>query len=105
VVSSFVVMSSRVAADIELADPAGKSSIVMATSRLRWSAAFEIGGSAMVNSTHTTREKWNLMGSVLRAVRDCETEYQNLKPLISAVGTAAMLEFARCNAEKIHGPV
>jgi hypothetical protein len=48
----------------------------MATSRVGWSAAFEIGGSAMVNSTHTTKRKWNLMGSVLRAVRDRE---QNIR--------------------------
>ena len=47
VVSSFVVISVIVAADMVLADPAGRSSMVIATSRASWSAAFEMTGIAI----------------------------------------------------------
>jgi hypothetical protein len=56
VVSSFVVISVIVAADMVLADPAGRSSMVIATSRAGWSAAFEITGTAITDRVQAIRK-------------------------------------------------
>jgi hypothetical protein len=52
--SNFEVIWLIVAADIELADPAGKSSIVIATWRSGCVAALELTAAAMTENAQTT---------------------------------------------------
>jgi hypothetical protein len=59
VVSNFVVISVMVAAVIMLAEPAGKSSIVTATSRAGGSAALELNGTVPIHNAQAVNRNAN----------------------------------------------